>query len=31
MADTYPGPGTTLGPAVVFAYRAIAAVLKEPG
>jgi succinate dehydrogenase/fumarate reductase flavoprotein subunit len=30
MADTYPGPGTTLGPAVVFAYRAIAAVLKEP-
>jgi succinate dehydrogenase/fumarate reductase flavoprotein subunit len=28
MADTYPGPGTTLGPAIVFAYRAIAAVLK---
>jgi succinate dehydrogenase/fumarate reductase flavoprotein subunit len=28
MADTYPGPGTTLGPAMVFAYRAIAAVLK---
>ncbi len=30
MADTYPGPGTTLGPALVFAYRAIAAMLKEP-
>jgi succinate dehydrogenase/fumarate reductase flavoprotein subunit len=23
MAGTYPGPGTTLGPAVVFAYRAV--------
>jgi len=23
MADSYPGPGTTLGPAVVFAYRAV--------
>jgi succinate dehydrogenase/fumarate reductase flavoprotein subunit len=30
MADTYPGPGTTLGPALVFAYRAIAALAKEP-
>jgi len=23
MGDSYPGPGTTLGPAVVFAYRAV--------
>ena len=23
MAGTYPGPGTTLGPAIVFAYRAV--------
>ena len=23
MAGSYPGPGTTLGPAVVFAYRAV--------
>lgn len=30
MADSYPGPGTTLGPAVVFAYRAVNAALKEP-
>jgi hypothetical protein len=22
MAGSYPGPGTTLGPAIVFAYRA---------
>jgi hypothetical protein len=22
MAGTYPGPGTTLGPAIVFGYRA---------
>ena len=22
MGGTYPGPGTTLGPAIVFAYRA---------
>jgi hypothetical protein len=22
MVGTYPGPGTTLGPAVVFGYRA---------
>jgi hypothetical protein len=22
MAGSYPGPGTTLGPALVFAYRA---------
>lgn len=29
MADSYPGPGTTLGPAVVFAYRAVNAALKE--
>jgi succinate dehydrogenase/fumarate reductase flavoprotein subunit len=27
MADSYPGPGTTLGPAVVFAYRAVNSVL----
>lgn len=31
MADSYPGPGTTLGPAVVFAWRAVHAALKaEP-
>jgi succinate dehydrogenase/fumarate reductase flavoprotein subunit len=29
MADSYPGPGTTLGPAVVFAYRAVNAALQE--
>jgi succinate dehydrogenase/fumarate reductase flavoprotein subunit len=29
MADSYPGPGTTLGPAVVFAYRAINAALRD--
>jgi succinate dehydrogenase/fumarate reductase flavoprotein subunit len=29
MADSYPGPGTTLGPAVVFAYRAVNAALKD--
>jgi len=29
MADSYPGPGTTLGPAVVFAYRAVNAALRE--
>ncbi len=23
MGDSYPGPGTTLGPAIVFAYRAV--------
>ena len=23
MGGTYPGPGTTLGPAIVFAYRAV--------
>jgi hypothetical protein len=23
MAGTYPGPGVTLGPALVFAYRAV--------
>lgn len=28
MADSYPGPGTTLGPAVVFAYRAIQAITR---
>ena len=27
MADSYPGPGTTLGPAVVFAYRAVNSAL----
>jgi succinate dehydrogenase/fumarate reductase flavoprotein subunit len=31
MADSYPGPGTTLGPAVVFAYRAVNAALRGPG
>jgi succinate dehydrogenase/fumarate reductase flavoprotein subunit len=30
MADSYPGPGTTLGPAVVFAYRAVNAAVKDP-
>jgi predicted oxidoreductase len=30
MADSYPGPGTTLGPAVVFAYRAVNAALRGP-
>jgi succinate dehydrogenase/fumarate reductase flavoprotein subunit len=29
MADSYPGPGTTLGPAVVFAYRAVNAAASE--
>lgn len=29
MGDSYPGPGTTLGPAVVFAYRAVNAALRE--
>ncbi|MGA0542437.1 FAD-dependent oxidoreductase [Neotabrizicola sp. VNH66] len=28
MADSYPGPGTTLGPAVVFAWRAVQAALR---
>lgn len=31
MADSYPGPGTTLGPAVVFAFRAVNAALGERG
>lgn len=31
MADSYPGPGTTLGPAVVFAYRAVKAALGNRG
>ncbi len=30
MADSYPGPGTTLGPAVVFAWRAVNAALRNP-
>jgi hypothetical protein len=31
MRGTYPGPGTTLGPGVVFAYRAaMHAAGKEP-
>ncbi|MBP1848419.1 succinate dehydrogenase/fumarate reductase flavoprotein subunit [Rhizobium petrolearium] len=29
MGDSYPGPGTTLGPAVVFAYRAVNAAARE--
>lgn len=28
MADSYPGPGTTLGPAVVFAYRAVECAIR---
>lgn len=31
MADSYPGPGTTLGPAVVFAWRAVNAALRDAG
>jgi succinate dehydrogenase/fumarate reductase flavoprotein subunit len=27
MQGSYPGPGTTLGPAIVFAYRAVASML----
>jgi succinate dehydrogenase/fumarate reductase flavoprotein subunit len=30
MAGSYPGPGTTLGPAVVFAYRAVMHAKKPP-
>jgi hypothetical protein len=31
MRGTYPGPGTTLGPGIVFAYRAaMYAAGKEP-
>jgi succinate dehydrogenase/fumarate reductase flavoprotein subunit len=30
MAGSYPGPGTTLGPAVVFAYRAVMHAKKVP-
>ena len=31
MRGTYPGPGTTLGPGIVFAYRAaMHAAGKEP-
>ena len=30
MAGSYPGPGTTLGPAVVFAYRAVMHAKKTP-
>jgi len=29
MGDSYPGPGTTLGPAVVFAYRAVERAAQE--
>jgi len=29
MRGTYPGPGITLGPAIVFAYRAIQQILKN--
>jgi len=31
MGDSYPGPGTTLGPAVVFAYRAVERAVAENG
>ena len=31
MAGSYPGPGTTLGPAVVFAYRAVMHAKKAAG
>ena len=30
MGGTYPGPGITLGPAIVFAYRAIRHALGKP-
>ena len=30
MAGTYPGPGTTLGPAIVFAYRAALHAVGTP-
>jgi succinate dehydrogenase/fumarate reductase flavoprotein subunit len=30
MAGSYPGPGTTLGPAVVFAYRAVMHAKNPP-
>lgn len=29
MAGSYPGPGITIGPAIVFAYRAVRHALKE--
>ena len=31
MAGSYPGPGTTLGPAIVFAYRAVMHAKGAPG
>ncbi len=31
MAGAYPGPGTTLGPALVFAYRAVMHMKGGPG
>lgn len=31
MAGTYPGPGITIGPAIVFAYRAIECALGADG
>ena len=29
MGGTYPGPGITIGPAIVFAYRAVRHALGE--
>lgn len=29
MGGTYPGPGTTIGPAIVFAYRAVRCALDD--
>ena len=31
MRGSYPGPGTTLGPGMVFAYRAMTHLAQEPG
>jgi hypothetical protein len=31
MGGTYPGPGITLGPAIVFAHRAVRHALGQSG